>query len=153
MNLLLFSDSHGNLPRLRQMIKQAWQEGAPDAILYAGDGIRDLAGLEADCPVYAVRGNCDLASPAPDQLLIPYGSGHVYLCHGHLHRVKRGLTLLCAAAQASGAAVAVFGHTHQQGFAIEQGVYCINPGALDTGQYARLGFSLDGRPAPRFYSL
>ena len=57
MNILLLSDSHGHPDRIRE----AAERTRPDCILFAGDGLRDLAGAHTapDVPVYAVRGNCD----------------------------------------------------------------------------------------------
>ena len=53
MNILLLSDSHGHPDRIRE----AAERTRPDCILFAGDGLRDLAGahIAPDVPVYAVR--------------------------------------------------------------------------------------------------
>lgn len=40
MNILLLSDSHGHPDRIRE----AAERTRPDCILFAGDGLRDLAG-------------------------------------------------------------------------------------------------------------
>ena len=42
------------------------------------------------------------------ELLLNFGSQQVYLTHGHLHRVKHGLSLLASDALERGAQVAVF---------------------------------------------
>lgn len=152
MKLLLFSDSHGNAKYLRAMQKRLLAEGQPDAILFAGDGAHDTALLSVACPVYSVRGNCDLTAIAPLEMVIPLGPWRIYLSHGHLHRVKQTLDLLASAARAGDARIAVYGHTHRQGLDLVNGVYCLNPGALDKGQYAWL--TLDsGAVRPVFASL
>ncbi len=153
MRLLLFSDSHGSVHHLLAMMSRAQREGPVDAILFAGDGIGDLAFLQAGCPVHAVRGNCDLGSSMEKELLLNFGSQQVYLTHGHLHRVKHGLSLLASDALERGAQVAVFGHSHQQGTAIKNGVLCVNPGALSKGEYAMLLKDNNGQPESRFYQL
>lgn len=151
MKLLLFSDSHNNQQRLRELAKRVREE-APDAILFAGDGLHDASLLDAQCPVYAVRGNCDLGFGLPEELALPLSGQIVYLSHGHLHRAKRTSDLLAAAAKTQGARVAVYGHTHQQAMEWVHGVYCVNPGALANGDYAWLTLK-DGAVDVKFKNL
>lgn len=136
MKLLLFSDSHGQIDRLQAMMARVQQSQKPDAILFAGDGLADLSYLNADCPVHAVRGNCDFLSTAKEDLLLRYAGHTIYLTHGHAYRVKRTLGLLIAAAKEKQADIVVYGHNHSQQVEWIDQVYCINPGALSNGEYA-----------------
>ncbi len=149
MNLLLLSDSHGHSANL-MAIKELLNKGGVDAILFAGDGHGDMSRLNAACPVFEVRGNCDLFSRQPDQQLLNLSETSIYLAHGHLLGVKSTLGRLASAAQAKGARYAVYGHTHCQEINLIDGVKCINPGALHSGEYARLNLA-DG--VLRFYKL
>lgn len=143
MKLLLFSDAHGNTANFRALMDLANERIKPDMMLYAGDGSLGFHAVEYLCPRFMVRGNCDLGSPLPDELLIPCAGHLVYLCHGHQHKVKRGLDLLARVAAQKKADIAVFGHTHKQGLELINLVHCINPGSLASGEYAVL--QLDGR--------
>lgn len=141
MNLLLLSDSHGNSEQLMRMKRLLATQGKVDAILFAGDGHGDMSRLNAACQVYEVRGNCDLFSRQPDQQVITLLDTKIFLVHGHLHSVKRGLDKIAAAARAAGARYAVYGHSHRQEINLIAGVRCINPGALTNGEYARLNLA------------
>lgn len=153
MRLLLFSDSHGSIHHLQTMMSRTQREGTVDAILFAGDGIGDLAYLQASCPVYAVCGNCDLGSSREEELLLNWGSHQVYLTHGHRHRVKHGLSLLTSDARERGANIAVFGHSHKQGATMKDGILCMNPGALSKGEYAILIMDNDAQLKRIFFQL
>jgi hypothetical protein len=154
MKLLLFSDSHGTGKYLETMTEQALKEGGIDAVLFAGDGLRGLYGLETLGQVFAVRGNCDPADPyTPQELTLPFGRHRIYLSHGNLNRVKRTLDLLAKAAQERKADIAVYGHTHVQHFEMISRIIYINPGALWNGEYALLHLQDDMPPRAEFRRL
>ena len=114
MELLVVSDSHGCVENIQSALGR--QLKTPDAVLFLGDGARDLDRLFlCDTPLWAVRGNCDWASSdfadRTERLL--YLEGHtILLCHGHEWGVKGGLGALIAHAAEVGADVVLFGHTH-----------------------------------------
>lgn len=140
MKLLLFSDAHRNDACFKKLMSLANELIKPDMMLYAGDGSVYFDAAEYVCTRFMVRGNCDFGSPLPDELLIPCAGHLIYLCHGHLHKVKHGLEPLAREAAAREADIAVYGHTHKQGYELVNRVHCINPGALTTGEYAVLRF-------------
>ena len=144
MEALIFSDSHGHAERIEEVLLRQIRQ--PDAIFFAGDGLRDLgrAGLD-DRTVYAVLGNCDWFSPDPSlqtEQLVSVGEMTVLLTHGHLYNVKHGYGALLAYAARLGVDVAVFGHTHVPhlemlpkgsevgGRVLERPLYLFNPGSL-----------------------
>ena len=61
----------------------------------------------------------------------------VFACHGHTRQVKSGTDYLYAKAKTSGAALALFGHTHEPYLHTEDGITFLNPGSV--------GLSPDGR--------
>ncbi len=150
MKLLCFSDAHGQEEKLRAMEQGVQKSGAPDAVLFAGDGSLSSYRPFEGIPYYEVRGNCDLLSKAADEVMLPFGPHHIYLTHGHLHRVKQTLDLLASAAKSRGAIIAVYGHTHRQGLDLINTIYCLNPGALKNGEYALLHLAQDGSFKPKF---
>ena len=59
MELLIVSDSHGRAENIQSALER--QIKAPDAILFLGDGARDLDRLfVCDMPIWAVRGTYNL---------------------------------------------------------------------------------------------
>ena len=139
--ILVVSDVHGRLPALRWILKNE----TADAMFFLGDGLFDLDGAvnllrdPLPYPVYRVRGNCDIGFPDPTEGLAPIAGVLFFYTHGHLYYVKSDYGELADAAQARGADVALFGHTHHRGLlnADVPGVPTLfNPGSLrDSGCY------------------
>jgi predicted phosphodiesterase len=72
------------------MIEAVRQE-APDFVFFLGDGEGDLNLLRKEfptLPVEAVRGNCDIYSSLPAELVCRVGSCLFFLTHGHRFGVK-----------------------------------------------------------------
>lgn len=115
MELLVVSDSHGRVENIQSAL--ARQVQSPDAILFLGDGARDLDRLWiCDIPIWAVRGNCDWSSSdyADKTERLLYLEGHtLLLTHGHEWGVKSGLGALVVHAAELGADIVLFGHTHK----------------------------------------
>ena len=117
MKCLIFSDSHGKELYMKRAIKSH-----PDAevIFFLGDGLSDFAEVSRDvkcAACFSVRGNCDLGSSAfssTDGKLdrINLLGKNVYFTHGDLYSVKYGTEKIEAMAEARGADIVLFGHTH-----------------------------------------
>ena len=113
MELLVFSDSHGNTDAMNWALQA--QLRRPHGICFLGDGLRDLDALGESAPVYAVRGNCDWDSEAknyPAEMLLELEGHTLLLAHGHLYGVKGGVGALLSHAAVMGADIVLFGHTH-----------------------------------------
>ena len=150
MELLIFSDSHGRAKNMSAALER--QVKSPDAILFLGDGARDLDRLFlVDTPLWAVRGNCDWSSSdytdRTERLL--HFEGHtILMTHGHEWGVKGGLGALIAHAADVGADIVLFGHTHKPTLVtisageqvgktvLSRPMYLFNPGSI--------GFDEDG---------
>ena len=136
--ILVISDVHGRLRDLRWVL----QNEPADALFFLGDGLYDLdTALELrktplPCPVYRVRGNCDVGYPDPAEGLAPFAGVLFFYTHGHHYGVKMGADRLAETAGARGADVALFGHTHvrelQRGAGAAAAVF--NPGSLRDGR-------------------
>lgn len=117
MNILILSDSHGRSDLVREVMERT----RPDLLLFCGDGLRDLLYCDLPCPLFAVKGNCDLMPPplpyadgeVGDETLIPIDNMKLLLMHGHRYGVKGGLGAAIARAASCDADALIFGHTHQ----------------------------------------
>lgn len=113
MNILVISDTHGHGAYVREVLDRV----KPDALLFAGDGLRDFSDITLPCPFYAVRGNCDWSlgatSDVGDEEVFSLGGVRILLMHGHRYGVKGGPGAAIARAEQLGADVLVFGHTHE----------------------------------------
>lgn len=144
MEFLIVSDSHGHAENIQAALER--QVKAPNAILFLGDGARDLDRLwVCDIPIWAVRGNCDWSSSdhADKTERLLHFEGHtLLLVHGHEWGVKGGLGALVAHAAEVNADILLFGHTHMpvlQTLSIGERVgktvllrpmYLFNPGSI-----------------------
>ena len=107
--------------------------GRRRAVFFGATACGDIEELEETHPalrVYAVRGNCDYASFAPQDGLAAFDNVLFYYTHGHLLGVKAGYEQLYFAAKSRGADVALFGHTHRAFCEEWDGVTLFNPGTL-----------------------
>ncbi len=120
----VFSDTHGRNALLPGCVRRI---GA-SAIIHLGDNARDAEGI--GLPRYVVRGNCDISSDYPSELLLEMGERRVFLTHGHHYGVKYDPTRLIERAKALGACIALYGHTHIADIYNDGGVIAANPGSL-----------------------
>lgn len=147
MTLLILSDSHGKSHRIADTLARVH----PDGILFAGDGLRDLAACDIPCPIWAVAGNCDTSAlpvivggralEAGEEELITLDGIRILLMHGHRYGVKSTLTPAVSRAASLGADVLVFGHTHAPfemilmpdntwGMPLQKPLILVNPGSI-----------------------
>jgi len=140
MKAAVFSDTHSNTALMVEAVARC----RPDLIIHLGDHDRDADILRLrfpDIPVYAVRGNCDIASSAPLTDIVPLGPVKAYITHGHSYPVKYGrYEPVAYAAAEQGAKIAMFGHTHSPLNVEWGGVKLLNPGTAGQGRELTWGF-------------
>ena len=149
MEILVFSDSHGRRTKIEEAIER--QIKKPAAIIFLGDGLRDMTDAEVgDIPIIAVRGNCDTMNmftmDAPDEQCIILGDKRIFITHGHRYGVKSTLTPLINEAARREADIVLYGHTHE-GFErelppeneysikLKKPLYIMNPGSIGSYPY------------------
>ena len=128
--LLILSDSHSNRLALEHILKA--EADHIDALIFLGDGLRDLEQTLAFFPhlrVYSVAGNCDFGALEPLDGLAAFDQVVVFYTHGHMYGVKYDLDTLADAASARGAEVALFGHSHIPHAEQRGKVFLFNPGS------------------------
>lgn len=148
MTLLVVSDTHGKAARLSEVVRRA----DPAAVLFLGDGVRDLLDLPDALPVRAVRGNCDIFAPdVPETRVEVFAGYRLFLTHGHRYGVKYSEESAVAAAAAANADALLYGHTHRPlertlpagtavgGVTLSKPLLVLNPGSL--------GEPRDGKPS------
>ena len=131
MRVGVISDTHGvsfGIMRALRAIPDA------EAWIHLGDFAADAHILEreAGVPVHSVRGNCDLDTRVPAELVLTLGGARVLLCHGHQYAVRYDRTRLFYRAEELGCAAALYGHTHLYRTEIVDDVFVMNPGSLDS---------------------
>ena len=130
MRILVLSDCHGSTYRLQKAI-----DAQPDAknVFYLGDGVKEVEEIKEFYPdrkFHIVKGNCDWNSDLPTQGVAEINGTKILFTHGHKSFVKQSTAVLRCIAENLGAKIALYGHTHIANIEYENGVYCVNPGAL-----------------------
>ena len=126
--LLILSDSHNSRLAIENIL--AAEADSIDALIFLGDGLRDLEQALTFYPslrAYAVAGNCDFGALEPLDGLAAFDGVVVFYTHGHMYGVKYDLDTLADAAAARGANVALFGHTHIRWQKSGAGCSCSTP--------------------------
>ena len=130
MKLLVLSDSHRNISRMRCAADQT----NPDAIIHLGDHIGDAQALCQQLPntvFYMVTGNCDSHAVGKDELFLMIGDVKIFMTHGHRYGVKSSLAALVGRARQLGADLALYGHTHRASVREERGLWLMCPGQME----------------------
>lgn len=153
MTILVLSDSHGRVNNISDAV--ALNKNA-EAVLFLGDGLRDLSRAETlGKPIISVRGNCDISSSDVNGVYtLSFGEYNIMLTHGHLFSVKSTLDTLAAHAASIGADIALFGHTHIPfdkylpagstvgGVMLQKPLRLFNPGSIGEPRGSRASFGL-----------
>lgn len=127
--ILVISDSHGRNDDVAGVIEQV---GPIDMLIHCGDVERgdDYIRSLVDCPVCLVAGNNDYNLDLPPQALFHIGDYKVWVVHGHMYHVYRGVARLKAYALQNHIDIVMFGHTHVPYIEIGDDVTILNPGSL-----------------------
>ena len=130
MKLLIFSDSHGNVANMEDVVRME----RPDRILHLCDLVCDAQALQEkfpDIPVTLVPGNCDGRRPdLPEERIFTLEDCKLLMTHGHIYHVKMGAAAAIRAAREAGAGLLCFGHTHEAVCEFQQGLWVVNPGSI-----------------------
>ncbi|MBM3266882.1 MAG: YfcE family phosphodiesterase [Candidatus Sericytochromatia bacterium] len=112
MRLLAISDTHGKAD-LNAILHVA---ETCDLLVHLGDGFQDGQILQAALrtPIVQVSGNADYPFAMMPEKMIELGGRQIYLTHGHLYDVKKGLDNLLVRAAEVEADLVLFGHLHRR---------------------------------------
>ncbi len=146
MRILVMSDSHGDELSCRLALEKHSDAGV---IIHLGDGEENLSFLENEkniSEIYRLRGNAFASSlfGFPELIIEEIEGKKFYMTHGFRERVKYSLSELIKNARREGADIVLFGHTHEQFCAYEDGLYIMNPGSIRAGEYAVIDITSAG---------
>lgn len=128
MNILVFSDTHGNTEPMLHAIELE----RPDHVIHLGDHMRDAEEVQRKfqmLPVLSVKGNCDFEPDGREVALADFRGIRILAVHGHRYGVKSGLLRYHYAAKENQVDVALFGHTHQAYCEQHARLWLMNPGS------------------------
>lgn len=133
---LVFSDSHGRLDNLLEVMKQYKDY---EAVFHMGDieGDADRLRRATPYPVYIVRGNCDYYGDLPMQIVTEFGGKKIGLCHGHRYLNYNGVDGLRYWAMEQKVDIAMFGHTHVPFLDENSSPVLLNPGSISRPRQER----------------
>ncbi len=134
MRILVVSDSHHDISCLVPALRKF--AGSVDLVAHLGDGADDIGPAarlaKVRLPrVEAVRGNGDDGDPGLwPRRLIGSADRPILMLHGHHEGANDELGRIVGAAEASGAKLVLFGHTHRPFFEEYRGILALNPGSI-----------------------
>lgn len=128
MRILIVSDTHGDIDFFNEVITK---EGRFDMVLHCGDGSGESDYFEkrADCPVYAVKGNCDIFSHESNTRIVTVAGKRLYMEHGVRICNYEKIEFDRFASDNKVDAI-IYGHTHRQRIEKTDKVFIVNPGSL-----------------------
>lgn len=129
MLIAVISDTHrvsNYIDIARELIKEA------DMLIHLGDNADDIIPLkeEFEGKVYVVKGNCDFGNKYPKEEVIEALDKKIFITHGDMYDVKRGIQKLYYRAKELEADIALFGHTHMESIINEDNILFMNPGSI-----------------------
>lgn len=142
--ILVVSDSHGAVDMLDEILTSQPQARI---VFHLGDGARELDDIIHKYPnkyFHRVAGNCDFSSHLPLEVVDEVEGKRIFACHGHTLRVKYGTGSLISAAESEKADIALYGHTHVQGYSYDKGMLVFNPGSVREGSFGAIDIAENG---------
>lgn len=143
MNILIFSDSHGETTNMIDIIS----DKNPDYIIHLGDFADDSKILSHLFKhVIYVKGNNDNCDDSDNYKIVTIDNFRFFICHGHNFDVYLGQDKLIEMAALNNCNVALYGHTHIKHKSIYNDILILNPGSIsyprdDTKSYAQITIS------------
>ncbi len=130
MKLLVFSDSHGDIMRMKEIIDQSEDI---DMIIHLGDMVRDAEDIRSiypDLKVECVAGNNDWFSDAPRERILVIDGIRLMLTHGNSYGVKNSCGKIAQRGSELGVDAVLFGHTHLPYENYHGSILLVNPGSI-----------------------
>ena len=133
MNILITSDTHGEINKFCEMFYRISSKEKIDLIFHLGDYQDDAKEIASrlSAQLISVPGNCDHFQFTKRKIeVFDSGFGKILLTHGHTEDVNYSLDKLIYLAKESDCAAACYGHTHIAFYENIDGITVLNPGSL-----------------------
>lgn len=130
MQVLLFSDSHGNI---RNMVNAVNKSGKIDVVIHLGDCVSDILRVQelyGNMHFEFVQGNNDWVRGYQLEKCLDIEGKRIYITHGHQYNVKYDYQRIVAKGHAISADAVFFGHTHEPEEFFSDGMLALNPGSI-----------------------
>lgn len=124
--VLVVSDSHGLTKELVAIRERHQRE--VDLMIHCGDS-QLMPDNKAITGYFTVAGNCDFGD-FPLELITNVAGKKFFITHGHHYSVKSSLINLQYKAQEVNANIVCFGHSHELGAEVVDGILFLNPGSI-----------------------
>ncbi|MBP3855436.1 MAG: YfcE family phosphodiesterase [Ruminiclostridium sp.] len=131
MKIIVVADTNKDYHKYKAVVEKNLDA---DMFIHLGNGEHEFADVKAEHPeldFHYVGGDCDYGKHK--MLEVIEAQGYKILCvHGHEHNVQGSLDPIVNEAKQRGCKVALYGHTHMYRTEVIDGVYVMNPGAIDS---------------------
>lgn len=130
MEILVFSDSHGNTSNMITVIQRYPKI---EYIIHLGDCGTDIVDIGQVYPIYiidGVHGNCDIKKMFPVEKVLQLVGKRILITHGHNYGVKYSMTSILAKGLQEKVDIILFGHTHEPLIDMMGGILLVNPGSI-----------------------
>ena len=134
MQILLFSDSHGDI---HSMVKAINKNSGIDMVIHLGDCISDILKIMSMYGSYRyefVPGNNDWSRGYPQEKTLELEGRRIFITHGHKYNVKYDYQRVAARGRAINADAVFFGHTHEPEEFFSEGMLVLNPGSISASR-------------------
>lgn len=139
MKALVFSDSHGKIKLMKDIIEME----KPDIIIHLGDNTYDVSDLANDIEVLSVRGNCDVHDfETPLELTKIINGKKIFMTHGHMYGVKMSQNNIYYRGLELDVDIILFGHTHIPVNDEEDGIKILNPGSIERPRFTKRSYAI-----------
>ena len=131
MQILVFSDSHGNLTNFKNILNK--YKNTVSHVIHLGDYDEDVAEIQHSYSSYNfinIAGNCDYNTVLPTEKTFTLANKTFFITHGHRYSVKNNLVRLTYGAEEKQANICLFGHTHIPVLTFINEVLYMNPGSI-----------------------
>ncbi len=131
MKIVVVADTHKDYKRYKEIVLQNIDA---DLFIHLGDGEHEFFDVKKEIPekeFIFVQGEADFGTY--DKFKVVEAGNLKILCvHGNDHNVTQSLDPLINDAKYRGCKIALYGHTHLYRVENIDGVYIMNPGAVDS---------------------
>lgn len=131
MKIIVVADTHKEFQKFKGIVERNLDA---DMFIHLGDGEHefvDVANLFPQKKFHFVKGEADFGDYKHEDI-IEAGGFRILCVHGNEHGVQDGLQQLINTAKSCDCKIALYGHTHMYRTELSDGIYVMNPGAVDS---------------------